>query len=147
MFRATVQVVMEGIFLVRSLIECGKLQILVINRLRVLESAPHSPIQFFRDYPPPSPTRDGIFVTTDRKCECFDTKAAISKFGGRWWRQSHWVYEHKGWKEHEGCVFSRIFFLCEVIYSTKNGVYWWVGSCNSLSTGKCFCMSLKAACF
>lgn len=43
--------------------------------------------------------------------------------------------------------FPEFFFLCEVIYSTKNGVYWWVGSCNSLSTGKCFCMSLKAACF
>ena len=31
----------------------GKLQIVVISRVRVLGSGPHTPIQFFWEYPPP----------------------------------------------------------------------------------------------
>ena len=31
----------------------GKSQILVINKVRVLGSGPHTPTQFFGEYPPP----------------------------------------------------------------------------------------------
>ena len=41
---------------VRSKIGKGISQVLVINRVRVLGSGPHTPTQFFWEYPPPGVT-------------------------------------------------------------------------------------------